>query len=292
MDRESVREQPQIHPSIAMPKFVPSGYISIPEAVNRLGRELYPAAWTGEEHKARTGLISEEEWLKTKDLSPPRGADALGGAPRRRRSAPDKSNPSRTVPSDPLSRSVPVKPQRTAGPSDPLKQLVPLEPPPQMIIDPSDPVYQAEYLARERYVAATQHLRVLLEAGRLEAVIYDPWTGALHAIPTSSWRQHNADQIIKKGEVLLPDNPNTGSILIRQFEAEGGRAKSMPEAKIAEAAMALREKSAKESLTRPQQAEFVRKNYPNLHVSERQMAKIFRAVPIRIGRPRNSNTKV
>jgi hypothetical protein len=33
--------------------FVPNGYLSIQEALNRLGRELFPLEWTGEEHKAR-----------------------------------------------------------------------------------------------------------------------------------------------------------------------------------------------------------------------------------------------
>ena len=53
-----------------MTKFVPSGYLSIRDALDRLGRELFPSAWTGEEQKARRGLISEEEWLKNKDLAP------------------------------------------------------------------------------------------------------------------------------------------------------------------------------------------------------------------------------
>ena len=51
-----------------MTEFVPNGYISIHEALNHLGRELFPSKWTGEEHTARTGLISADEWLKMKDL--------------------------------------------------------------------------------------------------------------------------------------------------------------------------------------------------------------------------------
>jgi hypothetical protein len=47
------------------------GYISIREALNRLGRELFPTEWTGEEHKARRGLISADQWLKIKDLPVP-----------------------------------------------------------------------------------------------------------------------------------------------------------------------------------------------------------------------------
>src|SRR6516165_5479620 len=59
-----------------MPELFPSGYLSIGDALNRLGRELFPSAWTGEEHKARRGLISEEEWTRIKDLPSARGGGA------------------------------------------------------------------------------------------------------------------------------------------------------------------------------------------------------------------------
>jgi hypothetical protein len=36
-----------------MTEIVPHGYISVREAVNRLGPELFPEAWTGKEYKAR-----------------------------------------------------------------------------------------------------------------------------------------------------------------------------------------------------------------------------------------------
>src|SRR5450759_1599491 len=66
-----------------MTELVPHGYIPVHEAVNRLGRELFPEAWTGEEYEARSGLISEEEWLKITDLAPARGGGAPGSAPLR-----------------------------------------------------------------------------------------------------------------------------------------------------------------------------------------------------------------
>ena len=44
-----------------MPEFVPSGYLSIQEALNRLGVQLFSSAWTGEEHKARRGLINKDD---------------------------------------------------------------------------------------------------------------------------------------------------------------------------------------------------------------------------------------
>jgi hypothetical protein len=66
----------------------------------------------------------------------------------------------------------------------------------------------------------------------------------------------------------------------------------VPAAKIREAIEALKEKIATESLTRSQQAEFVRKSFPSYHVTERQLSEIFRAVPVPTGRPRKSNKKV
>ena len=69
--RASPRRRPRgnrIHQSIPMTEFVPNGYISIHEALNHVGRELFPSEWTGEERTARSGLISADEWLKMKDL--------------------------------------------------------------------------------------------------------------------------------------------------------------------------------------------------------------------------------
>ena len=60
-----------------MSEFIPSGYLSLHEALDRLGRDIFGAKWTGEERKARRGLISQEEWSRIKDLPRARG----GGAP-------------------------------------------------------------------------------------------------------------------------------------------------------------------------------------------------------------------
>src|SRR5260221_14246248 len=64
--------------SFAMNEFTPRGYISIREALNRVGRGLFPSDWTGEEHKAPGGLLSEDDWLKLKDLPRLRGSGAPG----------------------------------------------------------------------------------------------------------------------------------------------------------------------------------------------------------------------
>jgi hypothetical protein len=58
--------------------FIPSGYISVHKALDLVGGEL-SSEWTGEEHKARAGLVSEEEWSKIKDVIPARGGGAPGG---------------------------------------------------------------------------------------------------------------------------------------------------------------------------------------------------------------------
>jgi hypothetical protein len=39
-----------------MPEFVPSGYLSIGDALDRLGGKLFPSTWTGEEHKAASRI--------------------------------------------------------------------------------------------------------------------------------------------------------------------------------------------------------------------------------------------
>src|SRR5262245_15507810 len=155
-----------------MPEFIPSGYLSMREAVNRLGHELFRSEWTGEEHKARHGLISEAEWLRIKDLPPPRGADALGGGRRQTNSPAAKAA------------------TRWSG-------------------DPSDPLYQEEYRARVRLTDTQHRLRQLLEAGQLDAVILDPWSGKLHRTPASLWRRHDAGRIIDKGQAPIPGSRNT-----------------------------------------------------------------------------------
>lgn len=235
-----------------MSEFIPNGYISIREALNRLGRELFPSEWTGEEHKARRGLISEDEWLRIKDLPPARGGGAPGSEMLRSTKAPAELAP------------------RSSG-------------------DPSDPLYQEEYRARQRYIGAHDRLHQLLETGELEAAISDPWTGRLHRASASLWRRHDADRLIEKGQAPIPGSPNTGSLLVKRFAEANAPTKPMPAAKTKEAIEALKEKIATESLTRPRQADFLRKNFPNYHLTERQLTEIFRAVPVPPGRPRKSD---
>ena len=236
-----------------MSTFVPSGYVSMHEALNRLGRELFSSKWTGEEHKARRGLMSAEQWLKIKDLPPARGGGAVGS---------------------PVGGAF-GRPVTARGPRD-----------------PSDPAYQDEYQASERYAAARHQLRVRLEGGDLQAAIWDPFTGMLHSAPVSLWRQHNADRMIDKAEAPIPHSLNTGSLLVKRFAEAGESAKPMPQARIREAIEALKAKTATETLTRPQQEDFLRASFPDFHITKAQISQIFQEVPIRTGRPKKSDKAV
>jgi hypothetical protein len=248
---------PRDHQSMPMPEVVPSGYISIREALNRVGRELFPSDWTGEEHKARRGLISEEEWLKTKNVPRARGSGATGSGAMLRKT---------------VATPVTATPHATG--------------------DPADPAYQEEYRASERHAAARDRLRVLLERGDLEAVILDPWTGALHRASTAVWRRLDADRMLQAEQARLPGSPNTGSLFIKQFAEPSVPVKPLPPARIGEAIEALREKLLTGSLTRAEQADFVRQSFPNHHVAERQLRQIFQAIPARTGRPGKPDKKV
>ena len=240
-----------------MSKFVPSGYISIREALNRLGRELFPADWTGEEHRARRGLISKDEWLRIKDLTPARGSDAPGAGPTVRGTS-----------------ATPVTP-RVSSPGD-----------------PSSPGYQAEYRASKRYATACDRLRTLLEGGDLEATILDPFSGRLHRASAPLWRRHDAGRMIESGQAPLPRSANNGSLFVKRFAEASAPAKPIPRVRIREVIAALKEKLATETLTRPQQAEFLRKSFPSYRLTTRQLSEIFRAVPVQTGRPRKSDKKV
>jgi hypothetical protein len=236
-----------------MPEFVPNGYLSIRETLDRIGVGLFLSEWTRNEHEARRGLISADEWLRIKDLPPMRGGGAPGSGATRR------------------------------------VNVLPAKPQPHSTGDPSDPSYREEYRARDRYDGARHRLRQLLEAGELEAAILNPFSGALQRVPPSLWRRHDADRMIEKGQAPIPGSPNTGSLLVKRFGEAKEQQKPMPQAKMRDAIEAVKEKLAQESLTRPQQKDFLRKTFPNYRITERQFTDIFRSVKVPMGRPRKSD---
>jgi hypothetical protein len=98
--------------------------------------------------------------------------------------------------------------------------------------------------------------------------------------------------MIERGEAPIPGSPNTGRLLVEVFAEASAPARPLPQAKIREAIDALNAKTATESLTRAQQADFVRQTFSTYRVTERQLHEIFRSVPIETGRPRKSRKKV
>ena len=94
--------------------------------------------------------------------------------------------------------------------------------------------------------------------------------------------------MIEKGQAPIPRSANTGSVLVKQFAEPNVDTKPIPQAKIQEVIEALKAKIATESLTRPQQEDFVRKNFPGYRVTKRLFSEIFREVPVLTGRPRKS----
>jgi hypothetical protein len=87
----------------------------------------------------------------------------------------------------------------------------------------------------------------------------------------------------------MPGSRNTGSLLVKDFAEAKGAKRPLPEAKLREAVKILKEKSATDRLTRPQQKNLIRKTFPAYRFTERQFSEIFRAVPTLQGRPRKSN---
>jgi hypothetical protein len=98
--------------------------------------------------------------------------------------------------------------------------------------------------------------------------------------------------MIEKGRAPIPHSLNTGSLVVKKFPEQSRPSTPLLTSRIVEVIEALREKVAKESLTRPQQKDFVRKRFPNRRVTERQFGEIFQKVSVPIGRPKKSAKKV
>ena len=158
--------------------------------------------------------------------------------------------------------------------------------------NPSSPSYQAEYSARKRYEDTCDRLRASLEAGEFEAAILDPFTGKLHRSSTALWRRHDADRMIENGRAPIPHSLNTGSLVVKEFPVQSTPRRPLPTSKIGDVIDALRQKLATESLTQPQQKDFVGRRFRNYHVTDRQFRKIFEDVPVGTGRPKESGKKV
>jgi len=95
--------------------------------------------------------------------------------------------------------------------------------------------------------------------------------------------------MIEKGQAPIPASLNTGKLLVKRFAEANEVKRPLPKAKIREAIAALKEKLATESLTPPQQADFLRQSFASYQLTEQTIREIFRAVAVPPGRPKKSD---
>lgn len=157
---------------------IPSGCISIQDAINLIGREKFGAAWTEKEHAARAGLITIERHEYEKRTPARSGGGTLPGL------------------HVTVSKASMVKVERR--PED----------------DPGSEIYQAERVARERLDASKEELIRRLEAGEWSAIIVDPWSGQKHESGRSMWRTSFAYRCIEKARAQMPRSTNEGKVYI------------------------------------------------------------------------------
>lgn len=167
----------------------PSGCITVKDAIERIGRQMFGAKWTNLEFEARSGLVTVEKWEH--DWNTP--APVNGGSGARQKHFP-------SVAVDP------VKLTEEEIFSDPRRYP---------FGNPRSPDYQAERLARIRRDDAFKELHRRLEAKELDGVVVDYWSGAKAIISDSVWRRSNADKMIEKEQAPQRHSSNPGRLFIR-----------------------------------------------------------------------------
>lgn len=159
---------------------VPGGYVASQTVFDFIGREMYPAEWSGAEHRARKNLYSpkEIEWAKTAP-----GTSAGGSWAR-----PD-------------------------GWEGPWVGWV-LNP---QLDGMGTAEYEEERLARLRYEAALLEFHRRLESGNLNAFVLDGKTGKIIEVKARFWRTDGAIIHITKGRVPIPGaHKRDGQLLVSE----------------------------------------------------------------------------
>jgi hypothetical protein len=98
--------------------------------------------------------------------------------------------------------------------------------------------------------------------------------------------------MIKAGNAPIPSSSNKGMLWVKHFPEPGISTRPISGANMAAVIKALQEKTAAEKLTRAQQKDFVRKNFPTWRITARQFSDIFQAIPVLTGRPAKSDKKL
>lgn len=165
-------------------KIVPPGYETPADALDALGRTNFGDAWTGEERKARSGLVSVDEYQSAASSSGsghsgsaagwgrPTGLDACGSG---------------------LSRSGRITIAPALAPRE-VRDFWPFG-------DPHDPTYQTEREARHRWEQVVEALLMLLAQGARRAISLDRSlsTPRRHELKPDFWLRSDAAKILEKG---------------------------------------------------------------------------------------------
>lgn len=183
---------------------VPFGTITVDDAITRIGLELHGSHWSGNEKSARTGLVSLEQWELDKNT--PAKLVYGGGAPGAHYGVRGTQS---------------ITPIAPSSAPDPITRYP--------YGDPTDPGYQSERKAAERWVDAKTELLRRLEAGVLRAIVVDPWSGQKHELNTSVWRksQRQIERYLSRREAPMPGGANVGHLYILEVPTEP-RQRAMP----------------------------------------------------------------
>lgn len=142
-------------------KIIPQGYVTARDAVDRVGRLLFGAGWTGKEGTARQGLVAAEEYALAQ-VTP--GTMAAGSG----------------------AGGITFTPDPDPGKRWPYG-------------DPTAEEYQQERASRERWDAATTALLEDLASGARTTISLDRATGRRYPIGAEFWLSRDGGKALSTG---------------------------------------------------------------------------------------------
>jgi hypothetical protein len=219
-------------------RITPAGYMQPREAINAVGRELYPTDWVGDEDQAPAFQFA----------------------------------PGQIIPSGSGAGSMFVYRQsRTATKHEPVKY----EPARMADTEEYRRKYEANVAARKRWQEVSEELLRRLEAGEVHAAVLDPWTGAIHKVPHSFWRRNDAERMLIRGQAPIPYSSNYGTLLLELFQAKAAKV-AKRQLTASEMNNAVQRLKTSPNLTRSQQRKVILDLYP--HMTDRKWRELLRIV--------------
>ncbi|WP_095203210.1 hypothetical protein [Mesorhizobium carmichaelinearum] len=241
--------------------FAPSGFLTVLDALNELGRELFNEKWTGKENSARARLITAEQYELDK-ITP--GTGSRGSAA----GFPGRGGPGRGFYIEP----------------DPLKRYP--------FGDPHSDEYKAELAARERLETARVEMHRRLEATAMVSSVLDTNSGVMKAIDAATWRRADAPSMIEGGWAPSYSN-GKGVLLIAKWPQPTAAAKVGAEKRRTVSFKALRDFLSRISdetkKTEKQFRDAADLEFPDRHIPRRLWTDAFATVPASSRRGRGEN---